>query len=775
MAASNYAVHHPIDKQSGWSCGQRGLIVERRQQLLPAFPEIAGSICRTLYASLSFAILSLAGMCGLVQAQLRPEFVVPRATTPPLIDGSLTEDEVWKESPLGIDDFVSYNPLYGEKQKQRTEVRIAYDDRNIYFSFHCYDPEPDKIRTTVSRRDNIFNDDWVGISLDAGSTGQFSYHMMVNPSGIQMDALNSSASGENWDVDWVWTSAGRITKDGYVVEIALPLQSVRFKGGPEVRMGILFWRRISRTGVSAAWPDIPPGKWVFDRHVQLVFKDLHQPRLLELLPSATYSINQDRLTSNQWSRAAHKGDLGLEGKFGLTSTITLDATVNPDFSQVESDAFQVEVNQRFPIFFSEKRPFFMEGMSIFSIAGNPGDGNMNTAVHTRRIVNPIFGAKLTGNMGKTSWGFLSASDQSPPELFTTAASNHKDKLFTIGRALYSLGQSNYVGTIITDTEFAGHYNRVAGGDLSLRLQHGQQVTANFFSTHSGAPEEESRDGIGGGVYYDYSRRWGDLSGQIEHYAKDFQMDTAFYNRTGITGGWAYGALNYYPEPKGLLWIKRITPFVWTKHYRDQVQNGNDDYFQPGIRFNFTRQGFLRFDQSWGHEPWANYRFKSGRRRIMGNAQILPWLHIDGEANLGWATFYDPVSPFQGRSTSKRLELVFQPNSKINEDIFYNIVKFDRASTGERVYTIHIANFKSTYQFNKHFFVRGIAQFDSSQSRVLTDLLASYEWVPGTVAQAGYGSLIEKRRFEDGILDAGGGSYLTVHRGLFFKLSYLHRF
>src|SRR5262245_33688469 len=272
---------------------------------------------------------------GLLSAQGRPDFVVTRAVKPPVIDGSL-EDAAWTVEPLTTSDWLSYDPLYGEKQTQHTEVRATYDDRYLYFAFHCFDSEPDKIRTTISRRDNIFNDDWVGLSIDTSGSGQTSYHMMVNPSGIQMDALNSSATGESWEADWIWDSAGRLTDDGYVVEIRLPLQSIRFKGGEEVRMGILFWRRISRLGVSAAWPDIPPGQWVFNRHAHLIYKDLKQPPLIEVLPSTTYSVNQFRKPDNTWDSWNGKADAGLSVKYGLTSSVTLDATINPDFSQVES-------------------------------------------------------------------------------------------------------------------------------------------------------------------------------------------------------------------------------------------------------------------------------------------------------------------------------------------------------------------------------------------------------------------------------------------------------
>jgi hypothetical protein len=174
-------------------------------------------------------------------AQDRPDFRINRAQTPPKIDAIL-DDETWERPPLPLSEWIAYNPLRGGTTDQRTDVRVAYDDRYIYFAFHCFDTEPSKIRTTISRRDNAFNDDWIALSLDSAATGQTAYHLFVNPSGIQMDALNTSASGEQFEADLLWDSAGRITDDGYIVEMRVPLQTIRFSGGPEVRMGILFFR-----------------------------------------------------------------------------------------------------------------------------------------------------------------------------------------------------------------------------------------------------------------------------------------------------------------------------------------------------------------------------------------------------------------------------------------------------------------------------------------------------------------------------------------------------
>ena len=156
-------------------------------------------------------------------------------------------------------------------RKRRTSG-LGYDDEALYFAFRCLDTQPDKIRTTISRRDNAFSDDWVGVSLDSSRAGQLAYHLFVNPSGIQMDALQSGSDGEDFAPDWVWQSAGHVGADGWSAEIRVPLENIRFRSGADVRMGVLFWRRLSRTGVSSSWPEMPPGKWVFESNAPVVVR-----------------------------------------------------------------------------------------------------------------------------------------------------------------------------------------------------------------------------------------------------------------------------------------------------------------------------------------------------------------------------------------------------------------------------------------------------------------------------------------------------------------------
>ncbi|HEV3214568.1 MAG TPA: DUF5916 domain-containing protein [Vicinamibacterales bacterium] len=685
-----------------------------------------------------------------------PELRARRVDVPPRIDGVL-DDDAWSGAPLPLDTWVSYNPMRGQRASEQTKVWVAYDDHAIYFAFKCFDTQPDRIRTNISRRDDAFNDDWVGLSLDSSRAGQAAYHMFVNPSGIQMDAINSGSNGEDFAPDWVWQSAGHVDPDGYSVEIRLPLEAIRFRSGANVRMGILFWRRLSRMGVSWAWPEILPGKWVFETHVPLIFEELHQPRLLEVIPSATLSTKQSRATETAWSPRTSTGNLGASLKYGVTSTVTLEATGNPDFSQVESDAYQVEVNNRYPVFFSEKRPFFMEGLGLFNLAGTGGDSSMRTAVHTRRIVDPSAGLKMTGTAGRQSFAVLSAGDRSPGD--------GRQRLFTIGREVLNFGKGQYIGALVTDTEHGAEHNRVIGGDAAFR--DGDHFTWNgsLLSSYSRSLDGPSTHGVASQGTYQYSTLRFNFSGQVEHYDRGFQMDTAFLNRVGFTRMWEYQEVSFYPTPSRYGWIKRIAPFFWISGAKDRVQGGGESYALPGIRFYFTKAAFIRLDYARGHETFAGRRFQIGQASASGNIQLTRWLSLSDSFSAGPATFYDPTQPFQGDKKTANVTVGFQPNAKLNHNLSYDFVTFNRRSSGDNVYRVHIVNLRNAYQFTPHFFLRAITQFDSSQRRVLGDFLASYELSPGTLAYAGYGTL-----FESGDTN----TYRTTVRSFFFKVSYLAR-
>ena len=679
-------------------------------------------------------------------AQAADDIPISRAAVPPKIDGVL-DDEAWKVTPLPMtfDQWKSYNPVRGDTMPEifRTEVRITYDDRNIYFAFHCFDNEPDKIRTNVSRRDSAFSDDWIAVSLDSAGTGQTAFHLFSNPSGSQMDAINTSSSGEQFDADIVWYSVANTTSDGYVVEVQVPLQTLRFKGGDKVRMGLVFFRKVSRTGVSYAWPEMLPGQWVFDRPSHIVFDGLKPRRLVELLPSVTYGVNQAREeSSSAWAEADNDAHVGASGKFGITSAVTLDGTINPDFSQVESDAFQIEVNQRFPVFFSEKRPFFMEGMGLFNIAR--GD-NMRTAVHTRRIVDPVFGAKLTGTLGKTTFGVLNSLDDHPGDVGDRGDEfADRNKLFTIGRATYALRRSDYVGAILTQTQHAGRSNFATGADFSIRPSSSQSLSGMFLTTATSERDRHERQCRAS--WRTNSRRAAIQSRwQAEHYDRDFQMDTAFYNRTGFTSGLTYNEVNFYPRGGQNFWLQRIHPFVFAKYGHDASRTATKYFVNTGLQLQFHPAGQLRTSRSRAarRRGRASSSTPATTSSCSAGMQVVRWFSVFGGGGSGPAIYYDEVDPFQGRSLFSFFGFTFQPNQHLTQEHRRQHEplrsRIDRRADLRR----HRAQLEDDLSVRQPLPVRLLLQYDSSEHRVLTDLLASYELVPGTVFHAGYGSLYER--------------------------------
>jgi hypothetical protein len=456
-----------------------------------------------------------------------------KAVAPPVLDGAL-DDEVWKSAAMLDDVWVTYNPVNGNEMPQRTRAYMAYDDKNLYFAFHCFDSQPDRIKTSLTKRDGIFEDDWVGLSIDTVGGKKYGYELFVNPSGVQGDIFRTGER-EDSSTDWVWHSAGKIVSDGYVVEICQPLKNIRFASGKNIRMGVVFWRRISRLGLSGSWPELVPGKGIGGSQAEIRIAELPRPLVLEALPSFTTSSGWNRTSPSSWSGADQTRDLGIGIKYGITSSIVAEATLNPDFSQVESDSLQVTVNQRYPVFYSEKRPFFMEAGNLFDLGGI-GDGlaNMSMPVHTRLIVDPQWGLRLTGEQGRSSFALLASADRSPGNPWSGGEDNPllgRKATFWIGRGKFGLGTNNYVGLLYSGREFGDEFNRALAADFSFRFLTNHQVTGNFIQSQSDRPEAGGRTNGGSlTAEYTFSNDKTFIAVMAENIDPGFQMDTAFYQR-----------------------------------------------------------------------------------------------------------------------------------------------------------------------------------------------------------------------------------------------------
>lgn len=695
-----------------------------------------------------------------------------KVTIKPKIDGIL-DDEAWKFEPLQ-EDFITHIPLYGEVLPFKTHIWIAYDSENLFFAFKCFDPDPKKVKTSICKRDDIFSGDWTGISLDAMGARQTAYTFFVNPNGIQEDFLESAVRGTDGAPDFVWESAGQLTEDGYTIEMAVPLSSISFQGTKKVKMGIMFVRKISRLGIIGAWPSVKPGQGLFNTYTPIIYHNLKTPLKLELLPCVVVGNNQQRKSPQEWQKRDDFTEFSLGVKYGLTSSITSEITINPDFSQVESDAFQINVNRRYPLFYREKRPFFMEGSDIFGFF-TLASGFLPNPVYTRRIMDPFWGAKITGSLGKSSFGFLAAGDEWPGQTWDSGVNPNEGKqaFFGIARGKYSLGQDNYVGILYSGREFAGEYNRVIGADFAYRTSKDQKLRFSLLQSFSNTALLGDTSGTDFNIQYSYVTRPLEIQGAFEHIGKNFRMDSAYLKRIGINEGYGTLAYNIYPKRKSRSWLKIVSPKIVFQYLHDLTTNMDDSTLDIGMNFSFIKQGTLGLHYLTLKESWQYQTFRLDQLYISGGIQFTKWLTINGTLNYGDKILYEAEPSYKGKGYDGSLTVILQPNENLNQefDFYYSDFSKDK----KKVYEVDIYYSRTTYQFNKYFFLRAVLQYNSYYKRLLTDFLASFTLIPGTVLHVGYGGLYEHRDWSDNQWIYGRGDLLNIKRGFFLKASYLWRF
>jgi hypothetical protein len=617
----------------------------------------------------------------------------------------------------------------------------------------------------------------VAVTIDPVGNAQTAYLFFVNPSGIQGDALNTSISTvDDTSPDYVWHSAGKITDSGYQVEICLPLKSIPFKSGEEVKMGLLFVRKISRLGFSGSWPDIKLSQSILESQTKMVLKNLKKQLKLEILPSLTHSNNRDRISQSQWSDSDTDTQFGFSLKYGLGSSTTAEMTINPDFSQVESDAFQVEVNRRYPLFYREKRPFFMEGADIFKFF-TLSFGFFQIPVHTRQIIDPAWGVKLTGEVGKMSFGVLAAGDEWPGQPWESELNPNEGKqaYFGVVRGKYSLGK-NYVGFIYSGREFAGEYNRVMGLDFRYRLGTHQRINASFL--HSISKDEagiESKAANSNNFNFNYvlDKKHVLMAAAFEHIGKEFRMDSAYMTRWGIDHGYFQFGYAFYPDAKKTPWLKLFSPQIEFEYIHDIFTDLNDIRVTGHLLAYTTKEGYLRMAYRYFKENWQGQAFHLNRFFIIGSVLLNKWLRIGGQYSYGESIYYWGNPVVKGAGNYITFDMNIQPNQKINQ--YFSLVHSDLSNSGQELFDVNILYSRTTYQFNKYFFLRSVIQYDSSQKLMLTDFLASFTLIPGTVLHVGYGGLYESRKWENDQWLYGQGDLLNIKRSFFAKISYLWRF
>jgi len=695
------------------------------------------------------------------------EFTPLRTESPPVVDGRL-DDIVWREAPY-VSGFETWAPDYGKRMVGDTRVYMAYDGSSIYFAFEAYDPEPEKIKASITNRDNIHRDDWVAINLDSFNDQQSLYALYVNPFGIQADT-RYAAGKEDGGFDMVWYSAGQIHDSGYTVEVQIPLKSIRYRGGDTVTMGVIFERSISRRSEMGAFPPLDPAEqeWLTQMH-PMVYVGLEQHTLVEILPAVTYSHRRAH-QQGELSTIAEDGELSLTTKYGITSDLVFDGTYNPDFSQVEADAGQVDVNLRYQLYFPEKRPFFLEGRESFNVAATGMSANdpVHSIVYTRTIIDPVAGAKLSGKLGsKNTFASLYAADELFRDDTTSSRAYAHNAVLRYKRAL---AEDSYVGGIYAGRELSDSHNRLLGMDGQLRITESSQLAFNAIGSQWKSDlMSSSESGYTLGISYNHSTRNVDYGLAARDISENFRSDMGFVTRLGLLQFSGLVRPKLYPRSDV---IRRVNLELYSAQSLDRFSDIWETFNHVSAQAYLWGSLTLRINYSYSTEVFENEEFDTGGFHIYGGGQFTNQLFASILYRRTGAIFYSE-DPYQGTSDQVTGNLTFQPSDKLRTDLSLVYSDFRRDADGDRVYDYAIARGKVTYQLNKYLFFRGILEYNDFRERLLTDLLASFTYIPGTVIHLGYGSLYNKTRWDGGDY-VPSEDFLETQRRLFFKMSYLWR-
>jgi hypothetical protein len=647
---------------------------------------------------------------------------------------------------------------------------MAYDRENLYFAFKCFDSQPDKIKASISRRDTIRPDDWVCINLDSFNDQQSLYALYINPLGIQTDSRYAGGR-EDFSQDFVFYSAGQIDEEGYVVEVQLPFKSIRFANKQTVEMGVIFERRINRESKNGTYPALSPEKGMFflTQMKSMVMHDIKHYTLLELLPALT--LNQRQYAEEGDLNIRDRfSDLSMTGKYGITSKLILDATYNPDFSQVESDAGQVDVNLRYDLYFPEKRPFFLEGKENFNFGGSSSGDSLSEVVYTRNIVDPLAGIKLSGKIGtKDTIASLFSLDESPS--YTGDADiTGKYAMFSILRYKRALSEDSYLGAFFTSRDLKNHSNRLVGPDGQIRLSPSSILGFHlFYSQTKDDAESDNFSGHSLGLDYLYATRKLDISFGIKEISKNFDAETGYLTRTGLGMVSASITPKLYPNSKVL---QRIDTVIYSSQLKDQFSNIWETYNALLLNFLFLRSTRLALTANHSTEVYLDEKFNTSGWRVSCLSQFTKQFYLHLAYNYGKSIYYSE-DPYQGKGSRASGQLTFQPSEKINLNVNVTYADFFRDSDSLKIYDYTILRTRLTYQMNKYLTFRGVVEYNDYNKTLLTDFLVSFLYIPGTVIHLGYGSLYEKTQWVEGEYRESD-RFLEMERGLFFKVSYLWR-
>lgn len=680
---------------------------------------------------------------------------VPMLDSKIRVDGVLDE-ESWKDA-LKLE--LKYEVIPGENipAPVRTEVFIYTSKTHLNVGFICHDPNPSAIRAQLSDRDTLYKDDYVAILLDPFNDRRRRFNLFSNALGVQAD-FSETTSQDYIEWDAIWTSAGKITKSGYNVEMAIPFSSLRFPGTKEEQTWFFDLARSYPRDVRHALRLV-----TFDRNTPCYvcqgeemtgFKGIRSTGNIELAPTLTAVYTQERESFPEGKFVKKDGNVvnpGLTARWSFTPNMTLGGTINPDFSNVEADAAQLDINTQFALYYEEKRPFFLEGASIFK--------TRLPIVYTRTLADPDWGIKLTGKEGANSIGVYSVRDNVtnlyfPSATRTQSTSLDMKSIASVVRYRRDIGKSSGLGILLTDREGEDYYNRLAGIDAEVWFSASDQLLVQFLAAQTRYPDQVASsfgqstgkiEGTALDVYYKHTSRNIGFHTLYRQISPGFRADLGFITQAGyrqMGGGFDYSFLR---NPG--YWYNQITAGTSFQYETDH----NDNLVKKSTNFTLIYHGPL--------QSKVNLTGSIGKQFFMG--EIFDTNHVEASlllipsgkletnfyAVIGEHIDFDNIRP--ARRILLNPYLTYKIGRRISIDLNHI---FERMQVeNKRLYTANVTNFKFIYYFSRRAFLHTNLQYvnynynvenyfftiDPEFKHLFTKVLFSYKINPRTMLFLGY--------------------------------------
>jgi hypothetical protein len=735
-------------------------------------------------------VLSVAGATPCAALE-RPRVAAVRATGPVRVDGTLDEADWARAVPITA--LRLFEDREGEAPSESTEVRLLFDDARLYVGARCWNRGPGAVRASLAPRDQILDLDYVGVLLDTYQDRHRAYAFAVNPYGVQLDGI---FLGEEVNTEWDGVWDAEVTRDrlGWTAELAVPLRNLSFPERGSGEWGLLVRRQIAKNDEICTWPPVRAsvgGDEMLQAADLTGLGGLRGAGLFDLQPYAAADWSTRRADDGAWAdRDAH--DVGVDARVPLTSTLVLNATVNPDFSQVEADALQIDVNQRYPLFYDEKRPFFLEGADIFGTAFD--------LIYTRRISDPAYGAKLTGHLGHARVGAMALRDDGGGALDgvgggPTGGVSGKG-WFQLGRAAWEFGENSSVGALVAlhQTDDAGGARAEAGTDgrlsngganavyaldADLRLSrrwffHGQlagsrtRADTTLFAVRRDSagiagdsdPRRTTRSDHAYGAEFDYTDGIRELQVIHQYVGPDFRAESGFLSRVDFRRTRVNS--DFYIRPKSTV-LRSIEPILDGYVVHDPGGRIQEWWWSPMVDWKFRKQTHVHtmFDR-W-MERWQG-RDYLGKHYIL-NVDNSQWrvLTLAFESEIGDGIYYgdDDASSYLGWLEQYQLEGTLRPSPRLTVELETARDRFSRDHGRDVVYDVWTLGAKATWQFTRRLYVRLYPQYDTDAEHLDADALVGYVLHPGSVLYLGY----------NGDADRLAGRHRATGHTAFLKVSY----